>query len=150
MNKEKIIKHLHIARAEHVFWVKEGRKLLKGVAEEEIRKPQKCDVCNFSRWYEEEGHKLVNIPQLQILQDLHHEIHSAYTSLYFTTFDRRSKARATIISGDVEIPISELPFRRKKLKALEKKTIEFIKLLIIIEDKVGILKDEIFENGWLV
>ena len=150
MNKAQIIKRLHQARPEHVLWVKEGRKLIKGVPEDQIIKPQQCAVCNFTLWYEAEGHKLVNIPLLKDLQELHHEIHSAYTSLYFTTFDRRTKARATIISGDVEIPIDELPFRRKKLKVLESKTIKFLKALLIIEKKVEAMQEEVFENGWLV
>ena len=150
MNKEQIIQQLHKARPEHVLWVKEGRKLVKGLPEEQIRKPKQCAVCSFTLWYEAEGHKLVNIPMLQDLQKLHHEIHSAYTSLYFTTFDRRTKARATIISGDVEIPIDEMPFRRKKLKVLESKTMKFLKALLVIEEKVKALQEEVFENGWLV
>ena len=150
MNKAQIIRQLHQARPEHVLWVKEGRKLVKGVAEDKIRKPQRCDACNFSLWYESEGHKLVNIPQLKNIQELHHEIHNAYTSLYFTTFDRRNKARSTIISGDVEIPIDELPFRRKKLKMLETKTIKLLKSLLVIEKQVEAMQEEVFENGWLV
>lgn len=150
MNKEDIIKQLHQARPEHVKWVQEGRKLVKGLPEDQISKPQQCTACNFSLWYESEGHKLINIPELSELQELHHEIHSAYTALYFTTFDRRTKARATIISGDVEIPIDELPFRRKKLKVLETKTIKFLKALLVIEKKVEDLEEEVFENGWLV
>ena len=150
MNKAQIIQHLHQARPEHVLWVKEGRKLVKGLPEKQIRKPLSCDACNFTRWYEIEGHKLVNIPQLKAVQELHHEIHTAYTSLYFTTFDRRSKARATIISGDVEIPIDEMPFRRKKLKVLEAKTIKLLKSLLVIEQKVEAMQERDFENGWLV
>jgi len=118
MNKTQIIKHLHQARPEHVLWVKEGRKLVKGLPEKQIRKPLSCDACNFTRWYETEGYKLVNIPQLVTIQELHHEIHSAYTALYFITFDRRAKARATIISGDVEIPIDEMPFRPRRAQLL--------------------------------
>jgi hypothetical protein len=133
-----------------VKWVQEGRKLVKGITEDRAVKPQKCEACSFTLWYEAEGHKLVNIPELSQLQELHHEIHSAYTSLYYTTFDRRTKARATIISGNIEIPIDELPFRRKKLKMLETKTIKFLKSLLIIEKKVESMKDEVFENGWLV
>ena len=150
MNKTQIIKHLHQARPEHVFWVKEGRKLVKGLPEKQIRKPLSCDACNFTRWYETEGYKLVNIPQLVTIQELHHEIHSAYTALYFITFDRRAKARATIISGDVEIPIDEMPFRRKKLKVLETKTIKLLKSLLVIEKKVEEMREQDFENGWLV
>jgi len=150
MNKSQIIKQLHQARPEHVEWVREGRKLIKGLPESQIRKPQKCDACNFTRWYETEGYKLVNIPQLKILQELHEEIHTAYTALYFTTFDRRTKARATIISGDVEIPIDEMPFRRKKLKVLEAKTIKLLKSLKVVEHKVSEMQEEDFENGWLV
>lgn len=150
MNKAQIIKHLHQARPEHVLWVQEGRKLVKGLPEDQIRKPQKCDACNFSKWYEAEGRKLVNIPELKIVQDLHEEIHVAYTSLYFTTYDRRNKARATIISGGIETPIDETPFRQKKQKVLEAKTIKMLKLLIAIEQKVESMEEEVFENGWLV
>lgn len=150
MDKVQIIKQLHQARPEHVLWVKEGRKLIKGLPEEQIKKPQQCDACSFTLWYEKEGHKLVNIPQLKDLLELHYEIHSAYTSLYYTTFDRRTKARATIISGDVETPIDEMPFRRNKQKTLETKTIKFLKYLILIEKKVEAMEEEVFENGWLV
>lgn len=150
MNKTDIIQQLHKARPEHVFWVKEGRKIVKGLPESQIHRPQQCDACNFTLWYESEGHKLVNIPQLKTIQAIHKEIHSAYTSLYFTTFDRRTKARATIISGDVEIPIDETPFRRKKLKVLEAKTIKYLKALIMIERLVESMQEEDFENGWLV
>lgn len=150
MNKAQIIQHLHQARPEHVLWVKEGRKLVKGLPKEHIRKPQSCDACNFTHWYETEGHKLVNIPQLKTVQALHHEIHSAYTALYYITFDRRTKARGTIISGDVEIPIDEMPFRRKKLKVLETKTIKLLKTLLVIEQRVEAMQEQDFENGWLV
>ena len=149
MNKAQIIEQLHKARPEHVFWVKEGRKIVDGIPEDQIHKPQQCDACNFSKWYESEGHKLVNIPELKLIQELHHEIHTAYTSLYFTTFDRRVKPRATIISGGVETPIDETPFRRKKLKVLETKTIKMLKALIAIERKVESLQEEVFDNGWL-
>ena len=150
MNKEEIIKHLHQARPEHVKWVQEGRKLVKGISEEQAKKPQQCTACNFTLWYESEGYKLVNVPELVQLQELHHEIHSAYTALYYTTFDRRKKARSTIISGGVETPIDELPFRRKKQKILERKTIKFLKALLIIENKVSAMEEEVFDNGWLV
>jgi len=150
MNKAQIIKHLHQARPEHVFWVKEGRKLVEGVTEDQVQKPQKCDACSFTDWYKREGHKLVNIPELKALQDLHEEIHSAYTALYFTTFDRRTKARATIISGGIETPIDEKPFRRKKQRVLEAKTIKMLKMLIAIERKIEALEETVFENGWLV
>ena len=70
--------------------------------------------------------------------------------MYFITFDRRTKARATIISGDVEIPIDEMPFRHKKLKVLEAKTIKLLKSLLVIEQKVEAMQELDFENGWLV
>lgn len=150
MNKDQIIKKLHQARPQHVMWVQEGRKIVHGLPEEKIKRPQQCEACGFSHWYDKEGHKLVNIPELKELQDLHHEIHVAYTSLFFTTFDRRNTARATIISKGIETPIDEMPFRRKKLRVLESKTIRFLKSLIAIEKKVEAMHEEDFENGWLV
>lgn len=150
MDKTQVIKQLHQARPQHVFWVKEGRKLLNGLPQDKIQKPQSGELSHFSRWYEAEGHKLVNIPELKKAQELSHDIHTAFTALYFTTFDRRKKARATIISGDMEIPIDEMPFRRKKLNVLEAKTVKFIKALMVIERKVESMKEEDFENGWLV
>ena len=92
----------------------------------------------------------MNIPQLKMLQELHHEIHKECTSLYFITFDRRNKTRPTIISGGVEILIDEMPFRRKKLKVLEAKTIKFLKALLIIEKKVKSMHEHDFKSGWLV
>lgn len=149
MQKSKIIQELHKARPEHVALVIEGRKLLKGIPEEKAKKPQQCTACNFGLWYDSEGHKLVNIPQLKKMQELHKDIHTAYTSLYYTTFDRRKKARSTILSGNTEIPIDELPFRKQKLKTLEMNTIKMLKTLVFVERKVSLMKEQDFDNGWL-
>lgn len=150
MNKSQIIKHLDSARHEHGQWVSEGRKILKGLDEDTIQKPQKSDDCNFTIWYEAEGHKLVNIPQLVEIQELHHDLHSTYTALYYVTFDRRKKARVSIIRGDDEIPVDQTPFRNKTLKALETKTIRLVKLLFAIEKSVKAMEEDYFESGWFV
>ncbi len=103
MNKAHIIKSLKQAKPDHIEWIKQGYKLVKGLPEEQVKKPVNCKACDFGKWYQEEGFKLVNIPQLKDLDVLHEEIHKAYTSLYYITFDRRKKARSTLITaGDVE------------------------------------------------
>ena len=104
----------------------------------------------YGKWYKKEGYKLVNIPQLKALEELHNDIHSTYTALYYITFDRRTKARSTLISGDLELPVDETPFRQKKLKELEKKTITMIRALTSIEERVDAMKDQDFDNGWLI
>ena len=149
MNKTHIINNLQQAKPEHIEWIMQGHKLIKGLPQNQIRKPVECELCGFGKWYQEEGYKLVNIPQLQKLEKLHKEIHSAYTALYYITFDRRSKARATLISGDLEVPVDETPFRLNKLKDLEKKTITMIRALSKIEDEVNAMQDQDFDNGWL-
>ena len=150
MNKTSIIKCIQQVKPEHIEWIRQGRRLVKGFPEEKITRPIQCEACNFTLWYESEGHKLVNIPQLKAVEKLHQEIHSAYTSLYYTTFDRRKKARATLITGDQEIPVDETPFRRKKLKELEDKTVVMLKALARIEKQVESMRDEDFDNGWLI
>ena len=149
MNKAHIIKNLQQAKPDHIEWIKQGHKLVKGLPQDLIKKPVDCSACSFGKWYQDEGFKLVNIPQLKALEELHQEIHSTYTALYYITFDRRKKPRSTLISGGVEVPVDETPFRDKKLKELEKKTVTMIRTLSAIETKVNAMKDQDFDNGWL-
>ncbi len=150
MNKNQIIKILRQAKPDHIEWITEGHKLLKGLPQDKISKPIQCADCAFSKWYQEKGFKLVDIPQLKALEALHNDIHNNYTALYYITFDRRKKARTTLITGGVELPVDETPFRQKKLKELEKKTVTMIRALSTIEKKVDAMKDQDFENGWLI
>lgn len=150
MDKNNILKHLEQAKPEHIEWIKQGYQLLQGVPQENLKKPIDCTDCGFGKWYYREGYKLVNIPQLQDLERLHQEIHKTYTALYYITFDRRKKPRATIIRGDVEVPIVETAFREKKLKQLEKKTVTMIRSLNAIEKKVAAMQEKDFESGWFV
>ena len=150
MNKSQIIKNLRQAKPDHIEWIKQGYKLVKGFPQEQIKKPVDCATCAYSQWYQKDGFKLVNIPQLKALEELHNDIHNTYTALYYITFDRRKKARATLITGDIELPVDETPFRQKKLNELEKKTVTMIRALSSIEKKVNAMKDQDFDNGWLI
>jgi predicted phosphoadenosine phosphosulfate sulfurtransferase len=150
MNKDQILKNLRQAKPDHIEWIKQGHKLVKGLPKEQIKKPVDCAVCNFGKWYQEEGFRLVNIPQLKSLEALHNDIHSTYTALYYITFDRRKKSRITLISGDLELPVDETPFRKQKLIELETKTVRMIRALSTIETKVNAMQDQDFENGWLI
>ena len=150
MNKHHIIKTLQQAKPEHIEWIRQGQKILQGEAQERLQKPVECAACNFGKWFDEEGRKLVNIPQLIKLETLHREIHQSYTALYYMTFDRRKKARSTVITADAEIPVNEKRFRRRKLKQLEKKTIRMIIALDKIEKKVAAMNEQDFQSGWFL
>jgi len=150
MNKASILKSIRQAKPEHIEWIKQGQKLMKGLPQDQIIKPVDCAACNFTQWYEEEGYKLVNIPQLKELEILHQEIHKTYTALYYITFDRRKKPRTTVISDGIEVPVDERPFRQQKLKELAKKTVIMIRSLNAIEEKVESMTDDDFNNGWLI
>ncbi len=149
MNKSQIIKNLRQAKPEHIEWIRQGQKLVKGLPQDQIKKPGDSHVYGFGKWYKDEGYKLVNIPQLKALDDLHQDIHKAYTALYYITFDRRKKPRATLITDGMEVPVDETPFRRKKLKELEKKTVRMIRALDSVEKKVSSMREQDFDNGWL-
>ena len=149
MDKNQIKTILQQAKPDHIEWIKQGHKLLKGVPQEQIRKPEgNCD-CLFGKWYSKEGFKMVNIPQLHSAEALHKEIHNLYTALYYITFDRRHKARSTVISAGVEMPVEEKAFRQKKLKVLEKKTIKLIRSLDGVEKKVTKMQKKDFDSPWL-
>lgn len=150
MNKKHILKSLQQAKPDHIEWIKQGHKILKGEPQNSLKKPVLCTDCGFGKWYYHEGYKLVNIPQLLEIEVLHKEIHKTYTILYYITFDRRIKPRTTLISGGIEVPVEETMFRQKKLKQLEKKTITLIRALGDIEKKVDAMKDNDFQSGWFV
>ena len=149
MNKNHIIKILRQAKPDHIEWIKQAHKLLANHPQDQIKKPVSCDACLLGKWHSHEGYKLVNIPQLTQLEDLHREIHNIYTALYYTTFDRRKNPRATVISAGVEIPIGEKQFRDKKLKLLEKKTVTLVRSLDSIEKRVAKMCDQDFSSPWL-
>jgi hypothetical protein len=149
MNKGQIIKILQQAKPDHIEWIKQAHKLLANHPQEQINKPVTCNDCLLGRWHTNEGFKLVNIPQLNQLDDLHKDIHNLYTALYYTTFDRRKTPRATIISKGVEIPLKEKNFRDKKLKLLEKKTVTLVRSLESIEKKVANMSEQDFSSPWL-
>ena len=150
MNKITILRNIQQAKTDHIEWIKQGHKLLKGLPQNQLRKPVECNACDFDKWYHEEGFKLINIPQLKDIDSLHQEIHKTYTALYYITFDRRKTSRATLISGDIEVPVREKEFRQKKLKQLEKKTVNMILSLNSIEKLIRAMKDKDFESGWFV
>ena len=150
MNKRHIISQLQKAKTEHIEWVRHARALLKDLPQHKIKKPIGFSACDFGQWFYEEGHRLINIPQLEELEELHRDIHHLYTALYYITFDRRKVARATIISAGVEVPIEEKAFRLEKLKRLEEETVRMIRLLAVIAKAVATMKERDFKNGWLV
>ena len=150
MNKNKIITILKQAKPEHINLIKQAHSLMSNdIPKDKIHKPIACTDCLLGKWHSDEGFKLVNIPQLAEVETLHREIHNLYTALYYTTYDRRQKARATIISDGIEIPIEEKQFRDKKLKLLEKKTVKLIQSLNHIEKKVGAMSEQYFSSPWL-
>ena len=149
MNKAEIIKIMQQSATEHIDWVRQGRMLLKGFPEDQIKKPSECEGDNFGHWYFGEGHKLVNIPQLEKLNTLHQEISKTYTALYFMTFDRRLKARSTLITADdIEVPVVEIKFREKKLKDLEDTIKKMLLGLKQVENKVIEMEDINFDSVW--
>ena len=150
MKKSNILKSLQQAKPDHIKWIKQGYKLLEGEPQEKLQKPIDCTNCAFGKWYYSEGFKLINIPVLKDIEQLHQEIHKTYTALYYITFDRRKKARTTLISGGVELPVKETKFRQEKLKQLEKKTIKLIHEINMVEKQVTAMDEKVFENGWLI
>lgn len=149
MNKKQIITILQQAKPDHMEWVKQGYKLLDGQPQSQINKPESNTDCLFGRWYEKEGFKLVNIPELKNIEVLHKEIHTIYTALYYITFDRRKVPRSTIISAGVEVPVEEMEFRSRKLQLLKKKTVTLVRRLDLIEKKVAVITEQDFDSPWL-
>jgi len=148
MNKRHILKNLELAKPAHIMFIKEGHKLLQGSPQSEIAKPTSHIGCGFGKWHVIEGYKLINIPVLKEVDELHQEIHNIYMTLYYITFDRRKQARSTILSAGVEVPIDEKAFRTKKLKQLEKKVVTMVRLLSNVEDKINSMKPDDFESVW--
>ena len=151
MNKNNILRNLQLAKPDHIEWIKQGQKLLEGSPQNALKIPIQCTDCGFGKWYYSEGYKLVNIPELKDIEKLHEEIHKTYTVLYFITFDRRKRPRTTLITDSgVEVPVEEKAFRLKKLKQLEKKTINLVRALGDVEKKVNTMTDRDFQSGWFV
>jgi hypothetical protein len=149
MNKVKIIKILQQATLQHIDWVRQGRYLVKGLAQDKVKKPQDCEALAFGQWYTDEGYKLVNIPQLEKLHELHQEAGKAYTALYYMTFDRRKQARSTLIlADDIEVPVEERNFRQQKLNILEDKVKQFLNAIQSVEKQVTSLEEETFDSVW--
>jgi len=149
MKKAEIIKILQQTVPEQIDWVRQGRMLVKGIPEDQIKKPNDCDGNNFTDWYKSEGYKLVNIPQLEALNALSQENSKLYTALYYMTFDRRKKARSTLIlAGEVEVPVEEIKFRQKKLNDLESNIKKMLQGVKAVENFVSQMDEMNFDSVW--
>jgi hypothetical protein len=149
MDKKQIITILHHSKPDHIQWIKQAHKVVAGKPRNQIKKPLSCTQCLLGRWYDREGYKMVNVPQLPALEKLHKDVHVLYTEIYYITFDRRQKARSTIISGNLEIPVDEKQFRQQKLQLLEKKAVTLVRLLNAIENEVSNMETKVFDSPWL-
>lgn len=149
MNKKQIITILRQAKPDHMRWVKQAGELMGGQTQSKIERPINHKECLFGRWYKKEGCKLINIPELKEAEKLHQEVHNIYIALYYITFERRKKARSTVMSAGLEIPINEKLFRDKKFKQLKKKAIKLVHTLERVEKKVVAMSTQDFTSPWL-
>lgn len=148
MKKQQILNTLAFAKPEHMEWLKQGYKILDDVPKERLKHPQSRKACNFGKWYYEEGYKMIDIPQLEEAEKLHRDIHELYTKVFYSTFERRKKARSAVLTAEVEVPVDESRFRQTNLKKLQQKTVQFILLLGEIEKIVEAKPETDFDNGW--
>jgi hypothetical protein len=152
MKKSRLIQDLAPATPENINWARQGRKLVSGFPQEDIQKPlTDYKASSFSKWYSNDGRKLVNIPQLSALNTLNQEIHESYSSLYQKRFDNNHSAKVTLITAEnIEVPLEEEQFHQDSLDELEAKIIQMLQGLSIVKSKVEHMKDSDFESVWLM
>ncbi|CAA6800616.1 MAG: Unknown protein [uncultured Sulfurovum sp.] len=150
MKKNEIIHKIRLARLAHVQWVQRAKSLVNGfpIKEEDI--PLTPDACAFGKWFYSDGQILLaifNETSVKDLENLHNELHEEYMSIFKIYFDISNLSFfSKLLKQGKKITKEEQNKAQLYLKSLEKVSDVLIKKLNIMETKINMADEEIFEK----
>ena len=83
MKKQDISNIIKDVRNSHDSWMIQGRIILDGINLDRVEEPVDHTECCFGQWCESNKNKILALPPLEQLEQLHQEFHETYKHLFF-------------------------------------------------------------------
>ncbi|CAA6812186.1 MAG: Methyl-accepting chemotaxis protein [uncultured Sulfurovum sp.] len=150
MKKDEIIHKMRLARLAHVQWVQRAKSLVNGfpIKEEDI--PLTPDACAFGKWFYSDGQVLLaifNDKSVKELENLHNELHEEYMNIFKIYFDISNlNFFSKLLKQGKRVSTDEKQQAQKFLRSLEKISDTLIQKLNIMETKINMAEEGIFEK----
>ncbi|CAA6803707.1 MAG: Unknown protein [uncultured Sulfurovum sp.] len=150
MKKNEIIHKIRLARLAHVQWVQRAKSLVNGLAIKEEDIPLTPDACAFGQWFYSDGQILLaifNDKSVKELEDLHNHLHEEYFNIFRIYFDVSNlNFFSKLLNQGKKVSEDERNRAHVYLKSLEKISDTLIKKLNIMETKINMAEENIFEK----
>lgn len=150
MKKNEIVQKIRSARLAHVQWVQRAKSLVNGfpIKEEDI--PLTPDSCAFGQWFYSDGQIFLvvfNDKLVKDLENLHNELHEVYMNIFKIYFDISNlNFFAKLLNHGKKVSENDKYRAEVYLKSLERVSDTMIKKLNIMETKINMADEEIFEK----
>jgi len=150
MKKNEIIQKIRDARLAHIKWVQRAKSLVNGFPIEKDAIPLSYDSCAFGQWFYGDGQILraiFNEKSVNEVENFHIELHDEYMNIFKIYFDLNKLGFfAKIFKNTKKISEYEREQATRHLRALEEISQKLIQRLNIMETKINMADEEIFEK----
>ena len=150
MKKNDIVHKIRLARLAHVKWVQRAKSLVNGVPIKEEDIPLTSDSCEFGKWFYSDGQILLTIfseRAVKEVEDLHNNLHDEYINIFKIYFDMSNIGFfSRLLSSGKKISDEEKKWAKSYLNSLEDTSSALIKKLNIMETKINMADEKIFEK----
>ncbi|HHD75383.1 MAG TPA: hypothetical protein ENK95_01005 [Campylobacterales bacterium] len=150
MQKSQIVDKIRAARFAHIQWVQRAKSLVNGFAIKEEDIPLTADSCTFGSWFYSDGQVLLAIFNEKVVKEietLHHNLHDEYFNIFKIYFDLSNLSFfQKLLQTKKQISDKEQKKAEQSLKRLEKISEELVKNLNIVETKINMADESMFEK----
>lgn len=150
MKKHEIIHKIRLARLAHVQWVQRAKSLVNGIPIKEEDIPLTSDACAFGQWFYSDGQILLaifNDKSVKELEDMHNELHEEYLKIFKIYFDVSNlNFFSKLLNQGKKVSEDEKKQAQIHVKSLEKISDNLIQKLNIMETKINMAEESVFEK----
>jgi len=150
MKKDEIVHKIRLARLAHVKWVQRAKSLVNGIPIKEEDIPLTPDACQFGKWFYSDGQILLTIfnnKTVKELEDLHNQLHEEYMNIFKIYFDLTNlNFFSKLLNQGKKISKEEIQKSKVHIRSLEEISEILIKKLNIMETKINMADEKIFEK----
>jgi len=150
MKKSDIVEKIRLARLAHVKWVQRAKSLVNGIPIKEEDIPLTSDSCEFGKWFYSDGQVLLaifNEKSVKEIEDFHNKLHAEYMNIFKIYFDMSNVGFFSKLLGrGKRVSAKEHKQAKFYLSSLEHASGKLMKRLNIMETKINMADDKIFEK----
>jgi len=150
MKKNEIVEKIRLARLAHVKWVQRAKSLVNGIPIKEEDIPLTSDACEFGKWFYSDGQvflEIFNEKAVKEIEDFHNKLHAEYMNIFKIYFDMSNIGFfAKLLGRGKRVSAEEQKRAKSYLTALENTSGKLMKRLNIMETKINMADDQMFEK----